>query len=319
MRSRNEYLRVLKRRDIGATKREKGQILDEYCENTGQNRKYVIRKIRAPIALQGRYKRRRRQRYGSDVIVTLAKLWAIFDYPCGQRLAPLLQDQELIARLRAFGELTLSDEIACRLPAISPATIDRRLRHEKEVLPLRHRRRFGAVGGRGHDSAFINNHLFEYCQREEIRFSRSRPYHKNDNCYVEQKNWTHIKKVFGYLRYDTEAELEIINALYENQLRLYKNFFQPVMKLKTKTRLGGKLQRKYDVPSTPYQRLIGSEQIERSDRRKLETLYRTLNPAQLKREIDQQLQRLYKLYHKKQKAHSVRPFKKQSPRTSVTL
>jgi hypothetical protein len=100
------------------------------------------------------------------------------------------------------------------------------------------------------DSAFINAHLLRYCQAEDLRFTpyeassqngaplkpltgftRSRPNKKNDNAYVEQKNWTHVKKVFGYLRYDTLKELEIINDLYENELRLFKNFFQPVMKL----------------------------------------------------------------------------------------
>jgi Integrase core domain. len=78
---------------------------------------------------------------------------------------------------------------------------------------------------------FINWHLLRYTQKEELGFSRSRPNKKNDNCFVEQKNWTHVKKYVGYFRYDTKGELEILNDLYRNELRLYKNLFQPVIKL----------------------------------------------------------------------------------------
>ncbi len=86
------------------------------------------------------------------------------------------------------------------------------------------------------DSSFVNWHLLEYCKTEGIEFSRSRPYKKNDNSFVEQKNSTHVRGVIGHLRYDTEKERTIINSLYRSELRLYKNFFQPVMKLKEKIR-----------------------------------------------------------------------------------
>jgi transposase InsO family protein len=102
------------------------------------------------------------------------------------------------------------------------------------------------------DTSFINWHLVGYCEEEGILFSRSRPYQKNDNSFVEQKNSTHIRNVLGHLRYDTEKEMEIINDLYRNELRLYKNFFQPVMKLKEKIRDKGKVHRKYDTPKTLY-------------------------------------------------------------------
>src|SRR6201993_1854239 len=90
---------------------------------------------------------------------------------------------------------------------------------------------------------FINWHLFRYTQEEELEFSRSRSNKKNDNCFVEQKNWTHVKKFVGYLRYDTQEELSILNDLYRSELRLYKNFFQPVMKLIVKERRGGRIHR----------------------------------------------------------------------------
>jgi len=70
---------------------------------------------------------------------------------------------------------------------------------------------------------FINHTLYKYCQRERLEFTRSRPNRKNDNAYIEQKNWTHVRKVLGYLRYDTPKELMLINNLYHNELRLYKN------------------------------------------------------------------------------------------------
>jgi len=107
-------------------------------------------------------------------------------------------------------------------------------------------------------SEFINDILYKYCHREKLEFTRSRPSRKNDNAYIEQKNWTHVRKILGYLRYDTLAELSIINDLCRGDLRLYKNFLQPVMKLVSKERIGGSLKRKYDTPTTPSQRLMDS-------------------------------------------------------------
>jgi len=81
------------------------------------------------------------------------------------------------------------------------------------------------------DNAFISDQLYGYTQKESLAFTRSRPYRKNDNAYIEQKNFIHIRKPMGYLRYDTSEELNLINDLCRNELRLYKNFFQPVMRL----------------------------------------------------------------------------------------
>ncbi|MBU4179908.1 MAG: ISNCY family transposase [Actinobacteria bacterium] len=99
-------------------------------------------------------------------------------------------------------------------------------------------------------SEFINAHLYRYCEKEEITFTRSREYRKNDNCYVEQKNYTAVRTYVGYMRYDTDEELGILNELY-SLLRLYLNFFQPQMKLIEKTRIGSKVKKKYDHPKTP--------------------------------------------------------------------
>lgn len=163
-------------------------------------------------------------------------------------------------------------------------------------------------------SEFINAHLFNYTEKEGLDFSRSRPYKKNDNCLVEQKNWTHVKKFVGYLRYDTAAELNILNDLYRNGLRLYKNFFQPVIKLISKERVGGRIHRKYDVAKTPYQRVMESKDIPENKKQELKKIYLSLNPAQLKRDIDRKLGMLYEAYQNKNKTLKVDINKKISVR-----
>jgi hypothetical protein len=145
-------------------------------------------------------------------------------------------------------------------------------------------------------NSLINYHVYNYCQRENIEFTRSRPHKKNDNCFVEQKNWTHIRKIVGYLRYDTKQELEAMNDLYFNELRLYKNFFQPIIKLRDKVRINGKIHRKYDSAKTPYQRLMESSVIKREAKNKLAAIYEALNPVELKRQIDKKLRKLNMLY-----------------------
>jgi len=178
-------------------------------------------------------------------------------------------------------------------------------------------------------SEFINDILYKYCRRENLEFTRSRPRKleftrsrpsmKNDNAYIEQKNWTHVRKILGYLRYDTLAELSIINDLYRGDLRLYKNFLQPVMKLVSKERIGGSLKRKYDTPKTPYQRLMDSGQISEQTRKQLETAYLSLNPAQLKRSIDAKLDKLYHTYEEKRKSEQVDPMRKVVPHTVTSF
>jgi hypothetical protein len=166
--------------------------------------------------------------------------------------------------------------------------------------------------------------VYKYCRREGLEFSRSRPYKKNDNAYIEQKNWTHVRKVLGYLRYDTATELGLINDLYHRPLRLYKNFFQPVMKLTDKVREGGRVTRRYDRPASPYRRLIESGQITDEMATELEAMHAGLNPAQLKRDIDATLDALFNAYegknnngrsnpHKRQIARSVTSFMRQQP------
>lgn len=380
--ARNQYMETIRETYFRASKKGKGRILDEYCRNTGQNRKYVIKKLRYKAGLKSEesQRKRRKEYYNGEVKAALAKLWAIFDYPCGQRLEPLLKDEAI--RLRTLDEVRCSDEVLCKLRKITPSTIDKKLAHEKEVLM--NRRKYAskknslitskvpaktsaeqdrsvpgqeqidcvehcgtsaagdyvntlsivdicsgwwegeAVMGKGQERTLVaidyvrkrspfawkemhpdnggnilNIHVWNYAQKHGINMSRSRPYKKNDNCFVEQKNSTHVRHVVGYLRHDSAPEQEIMNDLYRNELRLYKNFFQPVMKLASKERVKDKIHKKQGKAMTPYKRLMASPTIPRTMKSQLQKLYESLNPAELKRAIDAKLDLLYKAYKKK--------------------
>ena len=148
-------------------------------------------------------------------------------------------------------------------------------------------------------SEFINDELIRYCESEQITFTRARPYRKNDSCFIEQKNWSVIRRTVGYGRYDTEEELRVLNQLYSN-LRHYVNFFQPVRKLIQKERMGSKIKKRYDIAQTPYRRVLSSPHIKDEIKVKLTTLYDKLNPAELKREISRLENKLYRLNSLKQ-------------------
>jgi len=135
MNARNQYLKVLQRKYFMAkSRKEKSLILDEYCKNTHQNRKYIIRKIRSSISLRVKRRGGKETIYDGHVKAALAKLWDIFDEPCGQRLAPLLKTE--VDRLRQLEEIFICNEVTEKLKRISPRTIDRALRRQKEALRL---------------------------------------------------------------------------------------------------------------------------------------------------------------------------------------
>lgn len=142
-------------------------------------------------------------------------------------------------------------------------------------------------------SEFINSHLVRYCEAEHITFTRSRPYKKNDNCYVEQKNYSIVRRTVAYYRYDTPAQMHLLNAIYRI-LRLYTNFFQPVMKLQEKVRSGSKVSRRYDTPQTPYKRILMHPQIPREIKNTLTAQYNSLNVLALKRELNHLQQELFR-------------------------
>lgn len=140
---------------------------------------------------------------------------------------------------------------------------------------------------------FINYHLVRYCQQEKMHFTRSRPDRKNDNAYVEQKNYTHIRRWLGYGRFDNEQQLKLINNLYRRESRLYNNFFRPVMKIISKEKINNSVcRKKYDTAKTPFQRLLESNQISKEHKQKLTKIYLSLNPVQLKLAVDQKIKKI---------------------------
>jgi hypothetical protein len=141
---------------------------------------------------------------------------------------------------------------------------------------------------------FINDLLYRYCLDEKITFTRSRPYQKNDQAHVEQKNWSVVRHTVGYDRWETELELALLESIYDD-LRLYINFFQPSLKLIAKERIDNKIIKRYDRAKTPYQRILERKDIPLQAKAQLMNLYLQLNPAELRRRIDQKTAKLWKL------------------------
>jgi len=148
-------------------------------------------------------------------------------------------------------------------------------------------------------SEFINAYLLRFCEANKITFTRSRPYRKNDNCFVEQKNYSVVRKAVGYYKYDTPQELLLLNQL-DQQLRLYTNFFLPAMNTIEKVRIGSKVKRIYDAPTTPYHRVLIQADISENKKASLQEQYQQLNPAALKRAISQLQEKLFALAHRKE-------------------
>jgi len=141
---------------------------------------------------------------------------------------------------------------------------------------------------------FINQGLYDYCRRWGITFTRSRSYKKNDSCHIEQKNWSVIRRVIGYDRFSSKAAFEALSDVYL-LLRLYINFFQPVLKLVTKTRHGAKVHKVYDRAQTPYRRLLSSGLLTEEKARQLAAIYSALNPVTLLKQIQRNVEYLWTL------------------------
>ena len=162
-------------------------------------------------------------------------------------------------------------------------------------LSLLCRRRHNSDNG----SEFINGHLLRYCEQEQITFTRSRAGNKNDGCHVEQKNWSVVRRAVGYHRYDTSAELELLNAIY-GLLRLQTNFFSPQQRLLEKHRHGAKVTKRYARAKTPYQQVAADKRVPQDVKTDLARRYEQLNPAQIRRDIlalQDQLLELVKAKH----------------------
>jgi hypothetical protein len=155
-------------------------------------------------------------------------------------------------------------------------------------------------------SEFINWHLKAWCDEQQIQLTRGRPYKKDDNAHVEQKNWTHVRKLLCWERYDAPQAVEEMNDLYRNELRRWLNLFLPSVKLQKKNRVGSKLRRVYGPPQTPLQRVLACGQADGDRVAELKRLRDRMDPFELARAIDRKLRRIYALSNRRRSPAPVR-------------
>ena len=148
-------------------------------------------------------------------------------------------------------------------------------------------------------SEFLNYHLLRHFhhRKERVQFTRSRPYHKNDNAHIEQKNWTHVRQWLGYQRLDNPDVVPLMNDLYTSEWRLYHNFFLPSVKLLEKKRIASKTIKRYDNPKTPYQRVVESTDISDEIKHSLRKQFEQLNPFRLRKAMENKLAKIFKIIH----------------------
>jgi hypothetical protein len=365
----DKYLELLRKRYRGASKKEKGMILDEFVKTTGYGRKYAIALLNGKRDYVKHAVRRPRSTvYGPGLIPPLLLLFDLFDGMCSKLLRAAMNTE--LPKLYKAGFIQVSPEIYSKLMDISPSSIDRLLAGRRSQL--RKSRRFTKPGTllkhqipvrtwadwnedrpgfcemdlvdhsggkqiRGADHAwtlcftdvktawtetiavqnkaqvhvlaaicrvrrrlpfpllgidsdngseFINDQLYRYCLDQEITFTRGRAGKKNDNAYVEQKNWSVVRRAVGYHRYDTPEQLDLLNRLYAVR-HFYVNFFLPVMKLKEKVRVGSKIKKTYDDPLTPYARVLACSDVSEEHKTQLRQTYNLLNLVDLRRQINQ--------------------------------
>ncbi|MGI8689483.1 MAG: cytochrome c biogenesis protein [Thermomicrobiales bacterium] len=166
-----------------------------------------------------------------------------------------------------------------RRPQLASARVEGEVAHARTLLPV-------PVLGLDADNSgeFINHHLVRDCGREEITFTRCRPYKKNDQCHVEQKNYSIVRQAIGDDRSEGEIASAALATVYRSP-RLFTNFFQPSVQRVSKERDGGKMMKRYDVAQTPYQRMVAAPEVQESVKETLRADYLTLNPAAVRREI----------------------------------
>jgi hypothetical protein len=145
-------------------------------------------------------------------------------------------------------------------------------------------------------SEFLNHHLLRYLtdRKQPIQFTRSRAYKKDDNAHIEQKNWTHVRQWLGYDRLGSPEVVPLMNELYTSEWRLFLNFFCPSVKLLEKKRVASKTMKRYDKPKTPYRRVLESLAVSEESKRKLKELYKTLNPFDLRKALEEKLKKIFK-------------------------
>jgi len=158
---------------------------------------------------------------------------------------------------------------------------------------------------------FLNYHLLRYFhdRADQVNFTRSRPYHKNDQAHVEQKQWTHVRQLLGYDRFEDRRLVALIDDLYRNEWRALQNFFLPTMQLISKTRENGRLRRRHARPCTPYQRLLASPKVSQEGKEQLQREFQALDPFDLHHRIETKLRAIFRLARSRQKATTQTPQK----------
>ena len=154
---------------------------------------------------------------------------------------------------------------------------------------------------------FINQHLERYCRKDGILRFRSRPYKKNDQAHIEQKNWTHVRKLIGWDRYDTQSAVDAMNDLYRNEWRLFCNLYLPSVKLEKKLRVGSRIKRIYGKAKTPLDRLLESDQGDRVKLDQLSRLREKTDPFELSAAVDRKVAAIWKLAAKANLQLGARP------------
>lgn len=151
-------------------------------------------------------------------------------------------------------------------------------------------------------SEFLNHGVLEFLEKRDrpVSVTRSRPYRKNDQCYVEQKNYTHVRELFGYDRIPNRDLVAMMNEIYRRYWSPFQNFFIPTMKLIRKTRIGAKIKKEYEKPQTPYERVMKSQHIAEKEKEKLKERYEELNPFLLKEELEKKLKAYFTLLRKRE-------------------
>ena len=355
-----------------ASKKEKGKILDEFCESYECSRGHAIKMLGRGLEpnITGRGRKRK---YDPKVIPHLVRYWKLTNRMCSKRLKAALP-----IWIKYDTHPTLTDELKRQLLSLSPATIDRYIKPFRNIerglsgtkpgsmiksrIPIdlltgsiskpgsfqmdtvmhcgntmlgsyavsltmtdlyscwtenracwtkdskailasiqeiRNALPFDIKSVQADSgSEFINWNVFDYMNNVKlgkIRFTRSRPYKKNDNAHVEQKNHTHVRQLLGYARYDELKLLMLINDIYKNYWNPLQNYFYPAMKLKSKTRIGGRLRKNYDTPKTPYERVLECEKVEDHIKENLKLTIEHLNPIKLKEGLEKKLRLLQSL------------------------
>jgi transposase InsO family protein len=148
-------------------------------------------------------------------------------------------------------------------------------------------------------SEFINWHLKRWCDAKQIQLTRGRPYKKDDNAHIEQKNWTHVRKLLGWERYDSRVAVEAINEVYRQELRLWMNLYLPSVKLEKKVRVGSKVRRIYSAAQTPLERVLTSAQVDRKRVAEFKKLRSALDPFELGQSIERKLEVVYALANRR--------------------